>query len=201
MKRYALAATAIAVCCFGATACSDKGDGDGNGGAWAQPLDAPTAGAVVSDDPSGGGTGKGDPSGGGCTKPPAACFTMEAGLCCTDPNAKDLAAQLCAAKGATIAGLSIDPKGGCQVTCCEPTPPPPPVEVCTWAAVGDGTCCISSVDLKTKGAAICAAQGGELRSLYPAGDCADGATIAKVECCSPYPANDPKDPGPPPPPK
>src|SRR4051812_12155599 len=108
MRRYALAATAIAVCCLGATACSGKSDNDGNGGVSAGALEAPAGGPIVWDPASGGdgsgktGGGKGDP-GGGCSQPPAACFTMEAGLCCTDPNAKDIAAQLCTSKGATLA--------------------------------------------------------------------------------------------------
>ena len=80
-------------------------------------------------------------------------------------------------------------------------PTPPPTESCTWAAIGDGSSCLSYVDIKTKAVAICESQKAEPRSLYPADDCSGGATIAKLECCVAGPANDPPKPGGPPPPK
>jgi hypothetical protein len=85
-------------------------------------------------------------------------------------------------------------------------PPPPAVELCTGAVIGDGTSCISDVDLKTKAVAICESQKAELRSIYVGGHCEGGVTIAKFECCAPG-ANEgeplpPKgDPGVPPPKK
>jgi hypothetical protein len=201
MKRHALAAAMIAACSLLVTACSSAGDASGSGGVTAGALsgDDPKAGGTVDGDPNSGGGGKPDP--GGCGKPPTACFTIDAGALCMDPNAKLLAEKLCFSKGLEVAGLSADPKAGCSVTCCDPGPPPP-VEACTWTAIGDGSACLSFVDIKTKAVAICEAQGSEVRSVYPAGDCPGGATIAKLECCAPS-ANEPpgKDPGPPPPPK
>jgi hypothetical protein len=181
------------------TACSGKTDP-------ASTDDALSGSAAIKGDgtdpggkPPANGGGKGDP---GCgATGPGACVSIAAGAVCTDPNGKDLAWKLCQGKGLELTGLDLDPKGGCTVTCCGPSAPPPPV-ACTWTAIGDGTTCLSYVDLKTKAVAICAAQKADPRSLYPADDCAGGATIAKLECCETAPANEPPKPGdPPPPPK
>jgi hypothetical protein len=198
MKRYVLAATAIAAL-VGATACSgnvDVPDDDAaRTGQGALAAEDKAAGGKPGEPGSGGANG--DP---GCDKPnnPSACFTFDAGALCTNPNGKDLALQMCASKGAILTEISTDHSGGCSVTCCSP-PPPPPQPACTWSAIGDGSSCISYGDLKTKAVAICAAQGAFPQSIYPAGDCANGATIAKLECCASH--QGPPKPGVPPPPK
>jgi hypothetical protein len=123
----------------------------------------------------------------------AACFAVDLGLSCDDEaKAKTEGTQICSAKGVFLTKLSrstADKAATCLATCC----PPPPLEICSWVALGDGSTCISNADLKTKAAAACSAQRAEPRSLYPSNDCPGGTTIAKLECC----ASDPDAPAPP----
>jgi hypothetical protein len=205
MERHFFSA-AIAACIVCAIGCSAKVTEDGDDGSNQGAL---TKGGTSTADGKAGEPGKGEPGKGepkpdpGCTHPPkpGGCFIVDAGSVCSDPvKGKEAAAAICAGKGYDIVGLSDDPKAGCTVTCCPPAPPPPPPpEACTWQALGDGTACIAYGDLKLKAVSVCEAQKAEVRSLYPADDCPNGATIAKLECCVPgsAPVPDPKEPPPP----
>lgn len=205
--KVLLACAAIGSLVLG-TACSGKVSEDPGGDGANQALNAGAdksgEGTAVADPvATASGEGNAEPAS-GCTeppKPPGGCYPVVDALVCTDPNGKLYAEKICAAQGAVATAIDVDAKGGCVVTCCAPTPPPPPPpppppQACTWSAIGDGTTCLSYVDLKTKAEAICASEKAAVTAMYFANDCPNGSTAAKLECCS----SAPPPPVPPPPP-
>jgi hypothetical protein len=199
MNQSALNSMMIATCFVAVTACS--------GATTSDPTPTSTTGALAAGTSGAGGKptdpGTGANGAPGCSAPPPApppdaCTTIDAGFACGDPDAKNLIEKLCAAQGATSGGFSWDGKQ-CSATCCAIAPPAPP-QSCTWTTIGDGSACVSYVDIKTQAVAICDAQKSEPHTVATADDCAGGATITKLECCVSAAPNEPS-PAPPPPTK
>jgi hypothetical protein len=92
----------------------DIPDGDGAPKSGTEPS---ASNATSGSDPSAPSTGSGSA---GTSEPSQDCFTADLGAACSDPNgkAKDLALAICASSGAEPVGLSLDPAGRCEVSCC-----------------------------------------------------------------------------------
>lgn len=164
MKDSVFMSLAVAATVFATVACSVGPAGETGTNTGAISKDEPTPPADKPSPPDDG----------------WACITLEADVC-AQPDPKTLAAGVCGRLGAETHGFSSDAKG-CHVTCCKPLPPPP--TACNWSAIGDGTSCIDYATIKTKAQAICDSTGASLTNVSMSNDCAGGARVTKVECCS-----------------
>lgn len=123
---------------------------------------------------------------------------------CLDPgDLKEMAFELCDAKGLVLTGLDSAASCGsggvalAKVTCCPPGPPSPadPYWACKPVSAGDEITCVDPALLEKQLSALCASWSMSSAKVEVAVPCSDGSAAAVEGLCCP-PVAPPSDPGP-----
>ena len=126
--------------------------------------------------------------------PPPMCTenAAPAGACKTPDIWTREGTAFCAAKRATLSGISLDKVCGmggfseAKFRCCPTvTPPPPPPPACVAAVVGSPMMCVDEARLKAEADRTCTARGLKLTSFSAFSSCGAPGQFsqAKFECC------------------